>query len=358
MFRQRTVSPVLPWMLRLSLSFVTFFYSASVRLNGTVNRSLVNTFEYFLKRPQNAKPVHGVKTLDILIDSTKELWYRLFIPTELPSADGGTNKLPVILFFHGGAFTFLSPDLIIYDAVCRRFAHKVPAIVVSVNYRLTPDHRFPSQYDDGFDTLKFLDENNFSGLPSNADLSCCFLAGDSAGGNIAHHVAVRWASKVDEFQQVKVIGLVAIQPFFGGEERTESETRLHGAPVIPSVKHCDRHWKMFVPEGSDRDHEAVNIFGPNSKTDISKLKEFPSTLVFIGGFDPLQDWQRRYYEGLMSFGKQAYLVEYHNVIHAFYVIPDFSESYLLISEVKRFIWNQISSNNTSQIYAKETQKNY
>ncbi|KAI3874887.1 hypothetical protein MKW98_019460 [Papaver atlanticum] len=293
MFRQQTVSPVLPWMLRLFLSFVTFFYN-------------------------------------ILIDSTRELWFRLFIPTELPSADGGTNKLPVILFFHGGAFTFLSPDLIIYDAVCRRFAHKVPAIVVSVNYRLTPEHRFPSH-----------------GLPSNADLSCCFLAGDSAGGNIAHHVAVRWASKVDEFQQVKVIGL-----------RTESEIRLHGAPVVLSVKHSDRHWKMFLPEGSDRDHEAANVFGPNSKTDISELKEFPSTLVFIGGFDPLQDWQRRYYEDLMSFGKQAYLVEYHNVIHAFYVIPDFPESYILISEVKRFIWNQISSNNTTQIYVKETQKNY
>ncbi|KAI3986402.1 hypothetical protein MKX01_037684 [Papaver californicum] len=349
MSRQQTVSPVLPLMLRLILSFITFFYSASVRLNGTVNRSLLNTFEYFLKRPQNLKPVHGVKTLDILIDSTRELWFRLFIPTELPSADGGNNKLPVIVFFHGGAFTFLSPDLILYDTVCRHIARKVPAFVVSVNYRLTPEHRFPSQYDDGYDTLKFLDENSFSGLPSNTDLSHCFLAGDSAGGNIAHHAATRWASKANEFRQVKVIGLVAIQPFFGGEERTESEIRLHGAPVVPSVKHSDRHWRMFVPEWSDRDHEAVNVFGPNSKIDISKLKEFPATLVFIGGFDPLQDWQRRYYEGLKSFGKEAYLVEYHNAIHAFYMIPNFPESFLLISEVKRFIWNQINSKNMSQM---------
>ncbi|KAI3984577.1 hypothetical protein MKX01_040454 [Papaver californicum] len=289
MFPQQAVSPVLPWMLRLSISFITFFYSAS----------------YFLKRPQNPDPVHGVKTLDILIDSTRELWFRLFIPTELPSVDGENNKLPVIVFFHGGAFTFLSPDLIIYDAVCRRFARRIPAIVVSVNYRLTPEYH----------------------------LSCCFLAGDSAGGNIAHHVATRWASKADEFRQVKVIGLVAIQPFFGGEERTKSEIRLHGAPVVPSVKHSDRHWRMFVPEGSDRDHEAVNVFGPNSTADISKLNKFPATLVFIGGFDPLQDWQRQYYEGLKSFGKQACLVEYHN-------------SFLLISEIKRFIWNQISSNTT------------
>ncbi|KAI3836549.1 hypothetical protein MKX03_033037 [Papaver bracteatum] len=357
MFPQRKVSPVLPWMVRLSLSFITCFYSSTVRLNGTVNRSLVSAFEYFLKRPQNPKPVHGVKTLDKLIDSTRDLWFRLFIPTEFPSNDGN-NKLPVIIFFHGGGFTFLSPDLILYDAVCRRIARKVPAIVVSVNYRLTPEYRFPSQYDDGFDTLKFLDKNEFSGLPSNADLSRCFLVGDSAGGNIAHHVAVRWASKASEFRKVKVIGLVAIQPFFGGEERTESEIRLHGAPVIPSVQHCDRHWKMFVPEGSNRDHEAVNVFGPNSKTDLSKLKAFPATLVFIGGFDPLQDWQRRYYDGLKSFGKEAYLVEYHNVIHAFYMIPDFQESFLLINEVKRFIWNQINSNNMFKIYAEETQKNY
>lgn len=69
----------------------------------------------------------------------------------------------------------------------------MPAIVVSVNYRLAPEHKYPAQYDDCFDVVKFLDEDSDRRkfLPENADLSSCFLAGDSAGANIAHHVAKR-----------------------------------------------------------------------------------------------------------------------------------------------------------------------
>ncbi|MCI79838.1 putative carboxylesterase 18-like, partial [Trifolium medium] len=49
-------------------------------------------------------------------------------------------------------------------------------------------------------------------------------------------------------------------------------------------------WKVFLPEGSDRDHGAANVSGPNAE-DLSGL-EYPDTLVFVGGFDPLNDWQK------------------------------------------------------------------
>jgi hypothetical protein len=79
--------------------------------------------------------------------------------------------------------------------------------------------------------LRFLDENkSILFLPENAGVSTCFLAGDSAGGNLAHHVAVR-ACKAG-LQKIRVIGLISIQPFFGGEERTEAEIRLEGSLMI------------------------------------------------------------------------------------------------------------------------------
>jgi acetyl esterase/lipase len=130
-----------------------------------------------------------------------------------------------------------------------------------------------------------------------------------------------------------------MQPFFGGEERTESEIKLVGVPLI-SVERTDWMWKAFLPEGSDRNHSVVNVFGPNA-VDISGVK-FPATLLFVGGFDPLQDWQKRYHEGLKKSGKEVHLVEYPNVFHGFYCLPESPEFSLLIGEVKSFVHKQSS----------------
>lgn len=235
----------------------------------------------------------------------------------------------------------MSPDNRQYDAVCRRFARKIQAVVISVNYRLTPEHKYPAQYDDGFDVLKFLDdEGNVKGvLPENADLARCFLAGDSAGANLSHHVAKRVCEST--FKKLKVIGVVAIQPFFGGEEITEAEKRLSGIDPLINGERTEWLWKAFMPphEG-DRDHEVINVSGPRA-ADISNL-DFPAVLVVVGGFDSLQDWQRRYYDWLKRSGKKAYLVEYPTMVHAFYVFPEFPESAQLVSEVKEFVLNQLS----------------
>lgn len=287
---------------------------------------------------------------DTTVDSTRNLWFRLYVPTgstaetapgcytkglngdSLPNYNTSNNTLPVMIFFHGGGFSFLSAASRSYDMVCRRFARRIPAIVVSVDYRLTPEHCFPCQYDDGFDVLKFLDEKNATALPANADLSKCFLAGDSAGANVAHQVAVKACRT--RFQVAKVVGLISIQPFFGGEERTESEIRLTGSLLV-SVPRTDWCWKVFLPKGENRDHYAVNVSGPNAE-DISGL-DYPRTLVFVGGWDPLQDWQRRYYEWLKRCGKEATLVEYPNMIHAFYIFPELPESSQLFSQVRDFV---------------------
>lgn len=169
-------------------------------------------------------------------------------------------------------------------------------------------------------------------LPPVADLSGCFLAGDSAGANLAHHVAVRACTA--RFRVLKVIGLVSIQPFFGGEERTEAESGIVGSFLV-SMPRTDWLWRVFLPEGSNRDHPAVNVSGPNC-LDISGMA-FPETVVFVGGFDPLKDWQRRYYEWLKKSGKEASLIEYPNMVHAFYVFPELPEATQLIMQVKDFV---------------------
>ena len=137
-----------------------------------------------------------------------------------------------------------------------------------------------------------------------------------------------------KFLKLQVIGLVALQPFFGGEERTESENKLDGAPVI-NMERTDWFWKAFLPAGSNRDHATANVFGPNS-VDGSRVN-FPATIVFVGGFDPLQDWQKKYYEGLHKAGKEANLIEYENAFHSFYAFPELPEYSSMIKEVRDFM---------------------
>lgn len=76
--------------------------------------------------------------------------------------------------------------------------------------------------------------------------------------------------------------MVAIQPFFGGEERMKSEIELAGVDEIVTTNRTDFVWKALMPEG-DRDHQLINVSGPNA-ADISKI-DFPATMVVVAGFN-------------------------------------------------------------------------
>ncbi|MFS7935542.1 putative carboxylesterase [Helianthus anomalus] len=187
----------LPWKTRLAFKAFGTITHAARRRDGTINRGLLNFF--LSKVPPSSKPIKGVKTYDVTVDPTRNLWFRVFVPTEHAVQD-----LPLIVFIHGGGFAFLSADEKHNDDVCREMARKVPALIVSVEYRLTPEHRYPAQHDDCFDVLKFLDDDQNRSKCSleNANISRCFIVGDSSGGNIAHHVAQRACEF--NFQRLKV----------------------------------------------------------------------------------------------------------------------------------------------------------
>ncbi|THU51323.1 hypothetical protein C4D60_Mb06t29810 [Musa balbisiana] len=310
------VAPPLSRTKRFVIAAVSAINDAACRSDGTVNRRLVSLLD--ARVPASAKSFRGVRTADVPV---------------------ARERLPVIVFFHGGGFAFLSPDSYLFDDVCRRICRTVHALVVSVNYRLAPEHRCPAQYEDGVHVLRFLDGGGLlyadPSAADLADLSSCFLVGDSAGGNIVHHVARRWAADADGgWKKVRLAGMVLIQPYFGGEERTEAELRLVGAPLV-SVERTDWLWRAFLPEGADRDHEASNVFGPRA---VGQLEEtLPAAMVVVGGFDPLQDWQRRYYKGLRARGKSARLVEYPEAFHSFYAFPDLKQSTVLMEEIKSFV---------------------
>ncbi|KAE8647216.1 probable carboxylesterase 18 [Cucumis sativus] len=321
----------LPWKVKIILTAIALGTDICCRSDVSVNRFLANLLDF--KSPLLKKPKNGVKSFDTTVDSSRNLWFRLYTPT----IESTSESLPLIVYFHGGGFVYMAPDSKLLDELCQRLAREIPAVVISVNYRLAPEHRYPCQYEDAFDLLKFIDYNAsaIEGFPPNVDFKRCFLAGDSAGGNIAHHMILKSADH--EYRELEIIGLISIQPFFGGEERLESEIKLIKAP-LSTYDRTDWYWKAFLPEGCDRDHPSVNVFGPNA-TDISNVR-YPATKVLVGGLDPLIDWQKRYYEGLKKSGKEAYLSEYPNAFHSFYGFPELAESNLFIKDVRDFVGEQ------------------
>ncbi|KAK6940894.1 Alpha/beta hydrolase fold-3 [Dillenia turbinata] len=328
----KMVVPLNTWVL---ISNFKLAYNLLRRPDGTFNRELAEFLER--KVPANTIPVNGVFSFDI-IDKTTGLLNRIYMLAPEDEAQFGivdlekplstTDIVPVIIFFHGGSFTHSSANSAIYDTFCRRLAGTCRAVVVSVNYRRSPEHRYPCAYDDGWNALKWVSTRRW--LQSGKDGKVyVYLSGDSSGGNIAHHVAVR-ASKSD----TEVLGNILLHPMFGGQERTESERRLDGKYFV-TIQDRDWYWRAFLPEGENRDHPACNPFGPRGES-LEGIK-FPRSLVIVAGLDLMQDWQLSYVEGLRNSGKQVKLLFLKQATIGFYFLPNSEHFYSLMEEIDEFV---------------------
>ncbi|QCD95044.1 gibberellin receptor GID1 [Vigna unguiculata] len=107
-----------------------------------------------------------------------------------------------------------------------------------------------------------------------------------------------------------------------------------------SYEITDWYWRAFLPSGSNRDHGAVNVSGPNG-VDISGL-DYPKTLLAVAGCDPIQDWRKKYYEWLRKSGKDVEIIEYPNMIHAFQLFPILPEASQFLSDFNHFVKKQVA----------------
>lgn len=128
-----------------------------------------------------------VLSKDITINAQNKTWLRIFLPREALDQSPSSRKLPIIVYFHGGGFVFVSAASTVTHVFCKQLAAAVAAVVVSVEYRLAPEHRLPAAYKDAVEALQSLQNTQEEWLKEHADFSNCFLMGSSAGGNIAYH---------------------------------------------------------------------------------------------------------------------------------------------------------------------------
>lgn len=267
-------------------------------------------------------PKLGVTCGDIVIHKLTNVWARFYIPAGSCPA----KKLPLLVYFHGGGFCVGSAAWSCYHDFLARLAAKAGCLIMSLNYRLAPENPLPAAYEDGFKALLWLKQEAVCSphewWSTACDFSSIFLVGDSAGANIAHHLATRLGSnsgkEATALKPLDFKGTILVQPFFGGEVRTDSEKQTL-SPSVLSLTASDTYWRLSLPYDANRDHPWCN---PMSKRAIKSLEEtrLLPTLLCISEMDILKDRNLEYCRVLGSAGKRVEHFVYKGVGHAFQIL--------------------------------------
>ncbi len=206
------------------------------------------------------------------------------IPVRIYRGEGRPSGL--IVYFHGGGFCIGSIGLM--DNVARELAHAADATVVSVEYRLAPEHPYPAGLDDCERVTRWALENvaRFDVSPAHV-----IVAGESAGGNLAAAVALRLRGTVD----VPLAGQLLIYPVVDAESSAHP-SRSEFAGVVVSLASREFFWQSYTA-GRDLAHDPLV-----APLQAESLADLPPALVVLGGCDFLRDEGRRYAARLRDDG--------------------------------------------------------
>jgi len=269
--------------------------------------------------------LHGVASKDVVINPETGVFVRLY----LPRLTDGKEKIPLLVYVHGGGFCIESAASPFYHNYLNKVATEAKVICVSVDYRRTPEHRLPAAYDDCFGVLEWLDRQAVAldgvyvdpWLASHADFSKVFVAGDSAGGNITHQLGIRASGR--KWDGLRFQGAILVHPFFDSE--AQIGCRVGTATEVEDFnKMTDAIWSIALPAGANKDHPFSNPVGPTSAP-LSTLV-YRRVLVFVAGKDLLRDGGILYYKALQAAGKEADLVTTEGEDHVFHLFNPKSEN--------------------------------
>ncbi|MEQ4523928.1 alpha/beta hydrolase [Nocardioides kribbensis] len=244
------------------------------------------------------QPIGAVRDLEVA-----GLPARLYTPRARVSVAVRQPPAPLLVFFHGGGFFF--GDLDTHDATCRILAERGEALVLAVDYRLAPEHRFPAAYDDAVAAYRWAVEHVEE---LGVDRDRIAVGGDSAGGNLAAGVALEAARS-----GLPCAFQLLVYPATDATRATES-LRLFGAGFYLSAEFMELANDSYMTEGLDpRD--------PRLSPAYADVPEgVAPAYVCTAGFDPLRDEGEAYARKLSDAGVTVELKRFEDQIHSFFNI--------------------------------------
>lgn len=225
-----------------------------------------------------------------------EIPIRIYKPKNVSS-----EMLPIIVYYHGGGFVM--GDLDSYDAICRSMTNLISCIVVSVEYRLAPEHKFPIPSEDAFAAFTWVYNHaqEFGG-----DAGKIATAGDSAGGNLAAVVAL----KVLESEDLTCNYQFLMYPSTGVGFTESYQLYSKNDPILPFES---MDWMRRSHRRTDEDLENP-FLSPYKYQDVTGVAP---ALIVTGQYDPMRDDGRLYAQKLEQAGVEVIYREYEGMVHGF-----------------------------------------
>lgn len=235
-----------------------------------------------------------------------DLPLRVYVPHDGASGPGAPAR-PLIVFAHGGGFVFC--DLDSHDELCRSMAQAVDAVVVSVDYRLAPEHRAPAAMEDMYAAVVWAQEH---AAGYGADPARIVVAGDSAGGNLAATVSLAARDRGGP----ELAAQVLLYPVIDDDFTTDSYRR-YGAGYYNTEKAMRWYWDQYAPEPADRDSPYV------IPTRAPSLAGLPPALVATAELDPPRDSGEGYAAAMAKAGVPVTAHRFDGLFHGFLTFPQF-----------------------------------
>ena len=219
-----------------------------------------------------------------------------------PDVDG---TMPAIVFFHGGGFVLSSVDG--HDAFARKLAAAAGAVVISVEYRLAPEHPFPAAVDDAVAATGWVSSH---AERLGVDPERIAVAGDSAGGNLAAATCVI----ARDLGGPPPAAQLLIYPVLDARQDSESYRRNSTGYFLTSA-HMAWFWQQYLQDADPDDPRA----SPVRAADLTNL---PPAVIVVGEHDVLADDGRGYASRLAAAGNEVTLLEYPGMFHGFFGLGD------------------------------------
>jgi acetyl esterase len=226
---------------------------------------------------------------------------RLYRPLGAGAAPAAGTTLPALVYYHGGGWTI--GDLDTHDVLCRQLCNGSGAVVVSVDYRMGPEHRFPAAVDDCLAATRWVARH---ARELGVDATRLAIGGDSAGGNLAAVVAIL----ARDSGELPIAFQLLIYPATDQRRRHASHTTNGRGYVLTTETISYFHDHYIADPAHDLDWRA----SPLLHGDLTRL---PPALVLTAGFDPLRDEGLDYADRLVAAGNRATYVCYERQIHGF-----------------------------------------
>jgi acetyl esterase len=250
-------------------------------------------------RPENLAPewieVFKVENRHIHPPKLPPLALRIYTPLE------SMAPLPIALFYHGGGMVIGSLDS--YDRLCRQLAVQSGCILVSVDYRLAPENKFPAAVDDAYAALLWVMDNAHI---VGGDKHAIAVIGDSAGGNLAAVVSIL----AHEAQLPPIKGQALIYPATAPEANSASQLALASGYFLERTTILWFHDSYIRTEADRQDFR----YAPLIADDLSGL---PPAFIIVAEYDPLRDEGVAYATRLKNSGVAVELQEYRGMFHPF-----------------------------------------